>query len=187
MRQTPSCGLGGEGFGVQHGLDKVANRCGGTPLCSSTKIGCCKPQFFLLIGVFYSAQCSCVCHLGLSALGHRIPGRVAIASMMWRHPAGAEGHNGGQWWLCYFCSKNFSFAVCMPQSVCVCCPVPTSKPLVMYMSTEHRPWASFGGSLPERRSPIRVMLCCKTGGSATMLKEATSDLVKAPFTRIQIR
>ena len=62
----------------------------------------------------------------------------------------------------------------MPQSVCVCCPVPTSKPLVMYMSTEHRPWASFGGSLPERRSPIWV----KTGGSATMLKEATSELVK---------
>ena len=61
VRRTPSCGLGGEGFRVQQGLDKVANRCGGTLLCNSTKIGCCyKPQFSLLVPQTVFRLVSCI-------------------------------------------------------------------------------------------------------------------------------
>ena len=79
--------------------------------------------------------------------------------------------------MCYFCSEYFSFAVFMPQSVCVCASVPTSDPLLMY---EHQAQVLglFGGSLPERHSQIRTVLCCKTSGSAMMLKGANLDSIK---------
>ena len=95
--------------------------------------------------------------------------RVATVLMVWRHPAGSQGHSGCLLVVAaYFCFKYFSFAVCMPQSVCICDPVLN---LCRCMSTEHRPWASFDSSLPERHSPILTMLCCKTSGSARCWKE----------------
>ena len=126
-------------FGVQQGLDKVTNRCGGTALCNTKEIRCCKPQLSLPVPQIVLRLVSC---LWLNVVAFVIwdcqllvvEFLAELQQLRWCDVI-LLGHSGSQWWLCYFCSEYFSFAVRMPQSVCICSPVPTSKTLLMY---EHR-------------------------------------------------